>query len=304
MKKKSYNKKIVSNKNFEEISYVKWEDTPGDKFFFSLRAYGETRSRKKFEKNELLHIHQSDYIAIEFIEEGELYGTFNGKTLHLQKNDLILYGTGTGRYMWTKENVFMDKKYITVKSNLLLQYFLNFSEDSIFVCRSKHPERIRSIYKKILSLVLEEGEYLSSDLSACIYTLIYDFFVLESNIIHSPDIFSTIPHTLTISPEKYKDLKSIRQKFHITKYALTKLFRERYNTTPMAYLISKKLEKARWYLENTITPVNEIARLCGIENIPLFTRQFKKQLSISPGQYRKENQKNRIIVTANVPPAE
>ena len=72
----------------------------------------------------------------------------------------------------------------------------------------------------------------------------------------------------------------------------------------MAYLISKKLEKARWYLENTITPVNEIARLCGIENIPLFTRQFKKQFSISPGQYRKENQKNRIIVTANVPPAE
>ena len=68
MKKNPYNRKIVSNKNFEEISYVKWEDIPGDNFFFSLRAYGETRSRKQFEKNEAAIGKLTDYIAIEFIE--------------------------------------------------------------------------------------------------------------------------------------------------------------------------------------------------------------------------------------------
>ena len=89
MKKNPYNRKIVSNKNFEELSYVKWEETPGDNFFFSLRAYGETRSKKKWEKNETAINKLTDYIAIEFIEEGQLSVSFGEKTFHLHKNDLL-----------------------------------------------------------------------------------------------------------------------------------------------------------------------------------------------------------------------
>ena len=306
MKKNPYNRKIVSNKNFEEISYVKWEDVPGDNFFFSLRAYGETRSKKKFEKNEKAIDKLTDYIAIEFIEEGQLSVSFGEKTFHLQKNDLLFYKTDiiTIR-MQSQENIPMTKKYISVKANRLLLHFLHISEEGFFICHCKHPERVKSIYKSILDLILENGKFLSSDISSNIYKLVYDFFVLENGLIHTPDTFTAIPHTLSISPEKYKDLKSILNEFHTTKYALTKLFRERYNTTPIAYLITLKLNKACWYLENTTTPVNEIARLCGIENVPLFTRQFKKQFSCTPGQYRKIKQKfHNSSVTATVPPAE
>ena len=276
MKKNKYHRKILTNKNFEEISYVKWEDVPGDNIFFSLRAYGETRSKKKFEKNETAIDKLTDYIAIEFIEEGQLSVSFGEKTFHLHKNDLLFYKTDiiTIR-MQSQKNIPMVKKYLTVKTNRLLQHFLNISEEGFFICHSKHPERVKSIYKSILDLILENGKFLSSDISSNIYKLFYDFFVLENGLIHIPDTFTTIPRALTISPEKYKDLQSIKQKFHITKYALTKLFREQYNTTPMAYLITQKLNKACWYLENTTTPVNEIARFCGIDNIPLFTRQFK-----------------------------
>ena len=306
MKKKSYNKRIINNKNFEELSYVKWEDDPGDNFFFSLRAYGETRSKKQFVKNERAADKMTDYIAVEFIEEGQLSVSFGDKTFPLHKNDLLFYKTDiTAIRMQSQKNIPLVKRYVTIKANRLLLHFLNISEEGFFICHSKHPERVKSIYKSIHDLILENGEFLAGDLSGCIYKLVYDFFALESGLIHTPDTFSAIPHTLSISPEKYKDLKSILKEFHTTKYALTKLFRERFDTTPIAYLITVKLNKARWYLENTTTPINEIARLCGFENIPFFTRQFKKQFSCTPGQYRKAKQKAAAFpVTAKVPPAE
>lgn len=295
MNKNPYNKKIVSNKNFEEISYVKWGDIPGDNFFFSLRAYGETRSKKKWEKNETAINKLTDYIAIEFIEEGQLSVSFGEKTFHLHKNDLLFYKTDIMTIrMQSQKNIPMTKKYITVKANRLLLHFLHISEEGFFICHCKHPERVKSIYKSILDLILENGKFLSSDISSNIYKLVYDFFVQASGLIHIPDTISAIPHTLSISPEKYKDLKSILKEFHTTKYALTKLFREKYNTTPIAYLITLKLNKGCWYLENTTTPVNEIARLCGVENVPLFTRQFKKQFGRTPIQYRKAKQHQMI----------
>lgn len=288
MKKNSYHKRVLSNKNFEEISYVKWEDTPGDKFFFSLRAYGESKSRKNFVRKENLKGRtMPDYFAIEFIEQGQLLFTQNNTTVRLQPNDLIFYRTNVKTLLRSAENEPMVKKYINIKANRLLLHFFDITAETFFIFHGKNPDRIKKIFEDIYQLILEEGEFQASDISANIYKLIYDFFITETRFISIPDSSTSIPHALQLSPEKYKDIKTILQEFHITRYALTKLFRDKYDTTPMAYLISMRLNKARWYLENTATPVNEIAHLCGIENIPLFTRQFKKVNQCTPGEYRK-----------------
>lgn len=291
MNKNNYHKKQLINKDFEEVSFVKWKDTPGDQFFFSLRAYGETFSRKSFQKIGKTQNADYEHIAIEFIEEGELSAMVDGKTFHLRKNDLIFYSTGRDVNLRTTPGTVMLKKYVNIQTNRFFLHLFNISDGPFFVRRSKNPERIRNIFQKIKLCVTEESETQASDLSTLVYNLIYDFWVMENRSSILPDTFSTIPQTLSISPEKYKDLKSIMAEFHITRHALTKLFRDRYNTTPIAYLIQQKLYKACWYLENTITPINEIAHLCGFNNIPLFTRQFKKQFLLSPGSYRKKMQK-------------
>ena len=295
MDRNDYHRKKLDNRNFQEVSYVKLKDSPGDKFFFSLRAYGETLSRKKYvRESDSTSKVPSDYVAVEFIRQGELAVSVNGgKILHLRKDDLLLYSyrTDTAMHMHSCGSTPMMKKYLTVKANRLLLYLLNLSDEPYVLCHCKHPERIESSFEKIREIVLKGGEFQSGDLSSCLYGLFYDFFVLESELANTPDLASVIAQTLTISPEKFGSLKTILQEFRITSYALTKLFRERYGTTPIAFLIREKLEKARWYLENTTTPVNEVARLCGIRNVPLFTRQFKREFSCTPGTYRKRKQR-------------
>ena len=294
MEKNLYHRKQLDNKNFQEISYVKLKDAPGDKFFFSLRAYGETLSRKKYVRG-ADHTSKvpSDYVAVEFIRQGELaVSVTGGKILHLRQDDLLLY-----RYrpdisfpMHSVGSVPMMKKYVTVKANRLLLYLLNLSDEPYVLCHCKYPERIESSFGKIREIVLKGGEFQSGDLSSCLYGLFYDFFVLESGQPRTPDLASVIAQAIATYPEKFRSLKMIQQEFRITIYALKKLFRERYKTTPMAFLIREKLEKSRWYLENTTTPVNEIARLCGVRNVSLFIRQFRREFSCTPGTYRKMKQ--------------
>ena len=295
MDRNDYRRRVHDNRNYREISYVKLKDSPEDTFFFSLRAYGETLSRKNFvrEVGSASKV-PSDYVAVEFIRQGELAVSFqSGKFLHLRENDLILYRYRSDDVIPIHScgSTLMVKKYVIVEMNQLLQYFLNLSDEPYFLCRCKHPEKIESSFEKIRELVQKGGEFQAGDLSCCLYGLFYDFFMLESEKPHTPDLASAIVQAISNYPEKYRSLKMLLQEFRITAYALKKLFRERYKTTPMAFLIREKLEKARWYLENTTTPVNEIARLCGVRNVSLFIRQFRREFSCTPGTYRKRKQR-------------
>jgi AraC-like DNA-binding protein len=65
-----------------------------------------------------------------------------------------------------------------------------------------------------------------------------------------------------------------------------RLFSELMGSTPNEYLIRLRLGKAKELLLQTHLAVYEIALQCGFENIPYFSFLFKKQVGVSPGQFR------------------
>lgn len=69
-------------------------------------------------------------------------------------------------------------------------------------------------------------------------------------------------------------------------------FEKYYHTTPGKWLIQRRLERAKSFLESGIKPVGEIAFECGFENVSHFSRLFKERNSMSPMQYRNSKGKN------------
>ena len=90
--------------------------------------------------------------------------------------------------------------------------------------------------------------------------------------------------------DNYKEdisLDSISKHFHYTKQHIIKVFRESFFTTPMQFIIDKRLELSKVYLAESTIKINEIAVKCGFDDHNYYSRMFRKAYGVSPMQYRK-----------------
>jgi AraC family transcriptional regulator len=64
-------------------------------------------------------------------------------------------------------------------------------------------------------------------------------------------------------------------------------FRQSTGQPPHRWLVARRLDKARWLLEHSTKPLQEIATVCGFASQSHFTRVFSGAMGISPGTWRR-----------------
>ena len=84
------------------------------------------------------------------------------------------------------------------------------------------------------------------------------------------------------------DPEHIAEKSNLSRPYLFSLFREHMKTTPYHYILRQRIDKAKLLLSGGLTPIKEIAHLCGFESLEVFYRQFKKETCLTPADYRKK----------------
>lgn len=89
-------------------------------------------------------------------------------------------------------------------------------------------------------------------------------------------------YTSAIDPE------NIAEKSNLSRPYLFALFREYMKTTPYHYILQQRIGKAKLLLSGGLTPIKEIALLCGFDSLEVFYRQFKKETNLTPADYRKK----------------
>ncbi len=67
---------------------------------------------------------------------------------------------------------------------------------------------------------------------------------------------------------------------------MRKIFHKVNGVSPREYLISKRINEAKYFLEEGKLSVSEIAEKVGYENVNYFSRIFKKKTGMSPTEYR------------------
>lgn len=83
-------------------------------------------------------------------------------------------------------------------------------------------------------------------------------------------------------------IQDICRQFSLSQNALYQLFREEFHTTVSDFITGKRLERAKSLLLNRQElNVTQIATLCGFSDHNYFIRAFKKELGLTPLQYRK-----------------
>ncbi|MGK5112250.1 MULTISPECIES: helix-turn-helix domain-containing protein [unclassified Geodermatophilus] len=72
----------------------------------------------------------------------------------------------------------------------------------------------------------------------------------------------------------------------LSRFHFARKFRATIGTTPHAFVLQQRVERARTLLERTGTPIPDIAASCGFADQPHLTREFKKRVGVTPGRYR------------------
>ncbi|PKD44851.1 helix-turn-helix domain-containing protein [Rhodohalobacter barkolensis] len=66
-------------------------------------------------------------------------------------------------------------------------------------------------------------------------------------------------------------------------------FKKHYQTTPGKWLVNRRLQKAKAFLETTDKPISDVAYECGFKNRSHFSRVFKKKFNSSPSHFQKHS---------------
>ena len=69
----------------------------------------------------------------------------------------------------------------------------------------------------------------------------------------------------------------------------SRIFYQYAGERPLAYIHTKRIERAQYLITTTNLPFSKIAEQTGFENLPHFFKIFKKLTSLTPGEYAKQN---------------
>ena len=87
--------------------------------------------------------------------------------------------------------------------------------------------------------------------------------------------------------EKKISLKDIAEYVGYSESYFLTFFKRKMNDTPMNYIIQLKMQEACRMLDLTDMKVNQICYKIGLKDPYYFTRQFTKEIGLSPSKYRK-----------------
>ena len=148
--------------------------------------------------------------------------------------------------------------------------------------RTLTPEHPFSAEQNLLAFDVQTSGLLTQLLMACISAA-----GNQGKFQHIPPMVCDIRSYLTARYNEKITLEQLAAQFNLDPYYLQKLFKRHIGQSPMEYIIYLRMTRAKSLIRTSTMSISEIAYTVGIDNLGHFTRQFKKQEGMTPGQYRK-----------------
>lgn len=84
-------------------------------------------------------------------------------------------------------------------------------------------------------------------------------------------------------------LEQLAELAHLNKYYLAHAFHREFGTSPINYLISRRIAESRFLLRETDHTLSLISQMLGFSSLSYFSQCFRRTEGVSPMQYRKQH---------------
>lgn len=183
-----------------------------------------------------------------------------------------------------------------------------FIDEEILGKRPVSPERAAELcFRVLLQLLPKEDHHLpefSRDsaaewLASCVFLERMEEELLGELELYfdteqPPANATLIDRVLEYIQARYQDrelsLNQLSRKFYVSNVYLCIRFKDTVGKTFVRYLTELRVQKAAGLLRTSGEKVNSIAEEVGFDNGSYFTKIFKKEMGMTPAEYRRENQ--------------
>ena len=217
--------------------------------------------------------------------------TYNESTYDLKPNSMIFIDAQSGFRLDLIDANHWQFTVLVIDGPSTPAYFETYHQNRYFVCHLTPMSHLPQTLDKLLQITgadLTETAFITSKL---ITDLLTDLILAkDADIHHTTNLPKYLIQIKDLFDSNYKEhfnLDDLAQTYHVSKYKIIRDFSTYLHTSPINYLINKRISCSKRLLLETDYPVYEIASMVGIDNINHFTNLFKKHTSLTPHNYRK-----------------
>ena len=87
--------------------------------------------------------------------------------------------------------------------------------------------------------------------------------------------------------------KTLAAQVYLSEDYISRIFMNAAGMSITSYIASRRMERARKYLEDTALPVSKIAMEVGYSNFSYFSKTFRDWTGVTPNEYRMRKAKER-----------
>lgn len=155
----------------------------------------------------------------------------------------------------------------------------------------RHMDRSRRAIVDISVKSESHGGHLEeAEMHRLITDLLMEFLIsAELNSSPDTDVIEEVRNYILDNPEKDLTLEDLAQRARLSPYHFLRQFKDAVGMTPHEYLISCRLNVAKFYLCTSGSSVKEIAYICGFSCVSNFCTCFKQKVGMTPSKYREKH---------------
>lgn len=259
-----------------------------------LRSIGKIT----FDQSDVQTYSRSDRLfdfCITYIAKGafefKLFGTPAGRKIRAEAGDYIFFhpGDAFGNYPLFPDS---SRYWLHFSGYAVKEIFeeLNIRETG---CLKTDISQIPLIEKKFDVLIDAARKHPLSDIH--INTKLYDLFrtVVPVTQYSDNEKIKTAVAYLNTHLEETPDTKMLAEICHLSHGYFIKKFYSVFQQTPHQYIISQKMELAKYLLISTDEKIAKIAENVGYDDVGYFSYAFKKYFGKPPSAFRKSDSDHR-----------
>lgn len=286
----TYNQKAIQNTNFSIAGSVESFHRPPISDFalnnlFHMQSfdifhynYGSFTERIGFDSFLLLYTYSGNGSLI-----------YNNKIYHLSAGDGFFIDCKK-YHLYKVEGTHWDTGILHMNGSLLQDFYDIYGNHNSPLFHENFDGKIQLYIENILMLYQTPQLYRDWQVSTYIDRLLNHLLLMNQHTNQLGNTPENITYLIKYIESNYVQplsLDFLAQFANLSKYHLAREFKKYTGFSPTDYIISLRIDKAKYLLENTTLTVYSIAHQVGIHDINNFTNLFKKKVGLTPTQFRK-----------------
>ena len=245
-------------------------------------------------KQNACKVHYHKHYEIYYLLSGNRTYLIGDQILKIYANGIVLIPPGLPHQTFGEE---FERILINFNRESLCKIFSDNFVDGLLKAFDNYyipPQQTngRNLFDSILQNYQRGNERMTTLQLAELLACFNDYFSSEDKkrVLPPSSNSPLLDNIINYVNDNYNTINTIEEianRFYISKYYFCHLFSKEIGLPPVAYLTNVKISRACDYLRTTNMSITEISTRCGFNSSSYFFRIFKKNIRLSPLQYRK-----------------